>query len=298
MRRRVRLQSLAVLAGVLLTSASSAAPVPAGPYRVLQLNVCGNARNPECGVEGSTGAPVDALVDLVVGLRPDVVALQEVCGSQVDALAERASARGWPMRAVFVPVWSGPDLRCRDEVQGDALLSARPLTDVAVRCLARCDRPVSVVERRNVVCGTTVLHVATRVCVTHVGRRSLQAEVAGVVAFLAPDVRRMPVVLAGDLNTAPFAQVLDPLYASGAPGSRGRFDEADACATRRTMTASCNVGTLDAPGANVKLDYVFATRGDFARLRARTIRMAWSDHDALLAVLEGCPTRSCRPAHP
>jgi endonuclease/exonuclease/phosphatase family metal-dependent hydrolase len=63
--------------------------------------------------------------------------------------------------------------------------------------------------------------------VTHVGRRSLQAEVAGVVAFLDPDVRRMPVVLAGDLNTAPFAQVLDPLH-TGTKTARIGHPRADA----------------------------------------------------------------------
>ncbi len=292
-RGRVAATALALCTALGSAALATSSPVRGGPYRVLQLNVCGNARNPECRVEGSLGAPVDAIVDLVVGVRPDVVTLQEVCSDQVAAVRSRAAARGRPMHTVFTPVWTSSTLRCRERAQGIALLSRGPLSDVTTTCLARCTLPTSAVEHRDVTCATTSLLVRTRVCVTHVGRRDQAAQLRRLTAVVDAEARAGPIVLGGDLNTAPFATGLDGLYASGAPASSGRFDEADACLTRRGRTPACNVGTLDAPGADVKLDYVFGSRRDVTELDARTVRMAWSDHDAVLATFFQCTLRGC-----
>lgn len=294
--RAVRVTALVVLLVVLGAGLAvlrgSTPPTTTGTYRVLQLNFCGNARNPQCGVLGSTGAPVDALVDLVVRARPDVVMLQEVCRDQVETLRRRAAARGVTLDAGYASVWTDAG-SCHDGDQGVAVLAVRPLTGVVVRCLSRCDVPTAVDERRIVLCATSVLLVPTRVCVTHIGGPGLAAEAAALADALDAAARSGPVVVGGDLNAPPTSPVLDLLYASGSAGSRGRFAEADGCRTRAARSSTCNVGTLQAPGADVKLDYVFATTADFVDLDASTVHMAWSDHDAVIAVLHGCPRRDC-----
>jgi endonuclease/exonuclease/phosphatase family metal-dependent hydrolase len=284
-RFAVALLAVALVAGL---AAVGGGQRTTGPYRVLQLNFCGNQRNAECGVDGRVGEAVEELVDLLVRTTPDVVMLQEICRSQSDAVVARAAARGLTLHQVFTTVWTDPALLpCPGLEQGDVLLSRRPVTDVVATCLLFCDVDTAVGEHRVLTCGTTTLGAAeqARVCVTHFENTRLEQQVATVADVVAVPARRMPVVLAGDLNTAQYARVLDGFYAAGSATSRGIFAEADACRTRREHTATCNVSTLDVPGADVKLDDVFVTAADVARLDAVTVTMPHSDHDGVLATL-------------
>lgn len=292
---RLRVVLFAFLAIPLPLVAAPAHAATGGPYRLLQFNFCGNVENDLCKVEGSTGAAVDATVSSILDFKPHVVTLNEICANQLTAMATRLKAKGFPMYLSFRSTSRQRTLSCTDDNYGIGFLSRRPMSAVGDRYLQNVGTTCTLTaeECRYVRCVTLTLLVATKVCVTHIGKTGQAAQIRQVVSLGNGYASSMPVIIAGDLNVRPQDDALDIAYRTGGGGARGGYDEADACAARTTQTSTCNEGTIEVADTDPKIDYVFASARDFYSLTADATSARYSDHDPVRATLYQCSTRNC-----
>jgi endonuclease/exonuclease/phosphatase family metal-dependent hydrolase len=291
MRQRLLrwLCAIGLLGTVATLGTTPARAVTGGPYRIFQFNFCGNA--PSCPVQGSTGAPVDALVASIAAYRPDLVTLDEMCQNQFDAVRSRLAIAGWSMTGQFQVTDTMPDLYCTDHRYGIGVLtrgaSARPVS----ACLAFCQSPTWQEERRYVLCLRTTLLLPTQVCAVHVGNDGQDQQLGRLSAFLNRYPASMPVLLGGDLNLPPTSRSLSRLYLSRDDAPGGQFEEAAACSTRSGSGSQCNQPTLK--GSPVKIDYVFGSAADHFDGMARVGSARYSDHVPLLASFRQCTAAAC-----
>lgn len=214
-RRRV-LAGLAVAVLAALAACSAPAPAPRDPaaWRVMTWNVETHAHGPT------------EWADVVARLRPDVLALQEICAGEADELAailqrdhglayrsvpdpirpatpEEAHA---PVNAALGPTCdTGPD----DVAFGLAVLSRLPVAGTTVTTFPP--------DRRDEQRGAMAVRVTTRsgatvtVHNTHIGLHGVQAEQIRRVAEDAAGTA--PAVVLGDFNVEVGAPELAPLRA-------------------------------------------------------------------------------------
>jgi endonuclease/exonuclease/phosphatase family metal-dependent hydrolase len=207
--------------------------------RILTWNLQGRAR-----------PDLDAVGEVIAGLGPDVVALQEVQRTQAGTLADRL---GWSLEwrfkhwAVVVPP------------EGLALLSPAPLGEAASTHLAHRWRFWS--WRRRIAVGATVGTPTGALAVvgTHLGagvgdeERTRQARLT-VGALAAGGTVAVGGCVVGDLNTRPGSPVL-AAYASA--GLRDAWDE-----VRPGEGGATNWRPGPRDGAPTqRIDYVLVTDG-------------------------------------
>ncbi|MBS2017101.1 MAG: endonuclease/exonuclease/phosphatase family protein [Deltaproteobacteria bacterium] len=204
---------------------------------------------------------------------PDVVMLEEVCLSQYESMKRR-----YPKWKVLFSQMRASHPGCANaEPKGQVLASRHPMSEVLREDLGDVDPAGD--KHFTLLCGAVSVPKAQRKvvsCVTHLrahdtpeadAARERQAKrIHGLVRGFVRDGR--PVVLAGDFNSGPHEDTLDPIYRLTRSGgfNGGLFDEADQTDPRREENAKNGVrcagqacrsgeGTLSSNGA--KLDYVF-----------------------------------------
>jgi endonuclease/exonuclease/phosphatase family metal-dependent hydrolase len=202
-RRRARLVLAVALLGVAACSTSPAPSAPAA-LRVMTWNVQTHAHDPP------------DWADLVARLRPDVLALQEICVREADELAailQRGPIRPPTPAEANAPVNAALGPACDtapDAVDfGLAVLSRLPVTDARVTTYPpdRRDEQRGYLTLRV----TTPAGVAVTVRDTHIGLDGVAGE---QIRHLAEDAsRNAPGVVLGDLNVGVDDPELAPLRA-------------------------------------------------------------------------------------
>ncbi|MEU9088772.1 endonuclease/exonuclease/phosphatase family protein [Streptomyces sp. NPDC048428] len=207
------------------------------------------------------GDATDALIATVRREEPDVVFVQECDFACADALAARVPAASYPYR----------DVVRLDGSLGSAILSRYPL-----RPAGRIDGAMAMPGSVAVVAGRNVrLQLAHPMPPVpggvHVWRREL-----GRIHDLAAAVRAEPVVMAGDFNAsqdhAAFRAVLD---------AGGLHDSARLAGSSRAYSWPADRTTP----LRAQIDHVLVSE-EFSVRSARFLRLANTDHRALLVALE------------
>lgn len=282
-RRRSRWANLpsvatAVVAVAVAAVAGQATPASAATqYRFLQFNAAGNVL-----YGGDPQAAVD-IGNSILGLRPRVATLNEVCLNQAQALDTWLTSKGYPMQVVHtqtIPAFiTAKGIECR---YGNALLSAgegsqgQPPQTVLL--------PSAGLEQRALTCADVTFPAPVRACVTHLtngtdaDRSGVRNEQVAVVARQA-HVVGSAAVLGGDMNVSPrgdqhYPDQLDPLYRSY---GRGPYDEVEGTRSRCDPVQYPCEATL----GSRKLDYVFLDHVSWSSLSATTSRALVSDHRVL-----------------
>lgn len=239
---------------------------------VLDWNIAGAALN-----DGDTMV-IDRLITEVLDRRPDIITLNEVCGSQFEYLTERLAAVGWQMTGHWV-VAEALNLTCYNNGDDAGLLQVGNAVFVRGTVSREQDFifdvnhkliedgvPIPEVNDRAVACVTARFPGTDRdvkICVTHLDTdpQDRTAQVRELDRVFGPEARQMPFILAGDTNipTPPTDAAIGPLY--GAPLGTGEFWEVDqerGCVQSPTC-AVAQGGEATYLRSN-KIDYVFASR--------------------------------------
>lgn len=281
LRRRAGavLCAVAMAASLVLLGRPTAAEA-ASPHqlRVITHNIEGG---PE--FEGSAAA-LDGVDHEIDRFSPDVVALTEVCESQVRAF--RARHPDWDIRfAVMIENQDSCDSDSPGEPngqrQGQLLASPHPIMDRAEFDLGHPDMDdPNRVKRFSLLCGH--IHVpghspnGLRACVTHLhaftrGHHAREQQTKKIRRLLHDDiwVHGKAVTVAGDFNAKPNWNAMDDLYFLNRDSSytgRGDFHEADqtdrdyfqdhGSVTCRPTVCRSGQSTKDTR----KLDYAFISR--------------------------------------
>lgn len=225
--------------------------------------MCGSARH-----RGDVGKVVDAISEMVLRHRPEVVLLNEACLGQIDRLWWELEKAGMPMSGAFAAT-SGKS-RCRGESgsrwYGNAVLcagcgiGAPEVTGLPNRSGASEQRAAVGMEAdlggRRV--SATSVHLVPRNRDEELNRKQI-TELARV--FNARAASGEAVILGGDFNAGP--NRLDELT------GRGRFCDVDHNAKVPTHRSG-------------KIDYILLNRERFSDLSADPVRSRVSDHDPLL----------------
>ncbi|MGQ0679948.1 MAG: endonuclease/exonuclease/phosphatase family protein [Actinomycetota bacterium] len=230
-------------------------------FGILEFNFCGS----NC-LAGDVGAPVEDLANMILGSRPSIVLLNEICLAQADRLWSILDRAGYLTSGAFGATtgltrcpgaagqaWFGNAVFSRGPGLGEPELIALP-------------NPVSARERRSAVAmvaefrGEPVRAICTHLVPGGWDRSAnleQQRALAGAVDLL---VQRCPAVVAGgDFNVLP--QEVE-LYG-------GRLVEVDA---RNRATYGRR-----------KIDYIFLSRDHFYGPSAATVYTRHSDHRQLWA---------------
>jgi endonuclease/exonuclease/phosphatase family metal-dependent hydrolase len=273
-RRRRRLISVAVVAAVvcacMLVAKSTVTSASAG-IRLLQFNMCGHAcRDAD---RDKVGGVVDSLADF----HPAAATLNEVCRSQLTAIAAGTANRGWAMHARFIV--TQPDECTGGADYGNAVLTRSPVIDTDT--LTYAAQVPGNPEHRGLLCVTAELGGRpTHICTTHIVD-SLDDPVGHVrrtqIALAARRVDSYggPVVLMGDFNALPPDSAMSVLYTKQhGDGGNGEFEEIG----QGSYTCRCGEPTSDGS----KFDYIFVSSRDFEVVDEDLRASRFSDHKALL----------------
>lgn len=295
----VRPLALALLAGVLVSQSSGCADLDeeevAGEstsatkgngarqrFSVVQHNVGGGAEN------GGTPEALAYTFAQIEDKKPDVVMLEEVCASQLDAF--KARFRGW---AVRFTVQRAKHEGCGNAAKGNLVASPRGFVD-------ELDAPLGEPDGDKVfslTCGGVPMPNTARTvlaCVTHLRvddpDDSLRdKQVWRIVdAVRAQVAKGREVVIAGDFNLTPDRRPLDRLYRlkANGTGGGGAFDEADQTDPRREQYAmrgiqcaanACRSGVDTTDGR--KIDYAFFSNNRVISLGAQAMGRGGSSHN-------------------
>jgi endonuclease/exonuclease/phosphatase family metal-dependent hydrolase len=263
---------VAAVAGAGLLAVNSAGTSERGDIRLLQFNMCGHVcRDAD---RDKVGGVVASLADF----HPAAASLNEVCRSQLTAIAAGTAERGWAMHARFIITQPN---ECTGGVDyGNALLTRSPVIDTETLTYAAQDPGNP--EHRGLLCVTAELgNRPTHICTTHIVdafddpvgdvRRTQIALAARRV-----DSYRGPVVLMGDYNARPPSSPMSVLYTKQhGGGGRGEFDEVG----QGSSTCRCGAATHD---SGAKYDYIFVSHRDFDVVGEGVRKSRFSDHLALL----------------
>ena len=220
----------------------------------MQFNICGAICN-----DGKYGV-VEHVRDKIVGFRPAIVTLNEVCAGQFSRLESLLDDSGWEMSGVFRP--QRHDGRCPGGGFGDAVLTAG-----AVGRRLVLPMPNHGPEHRAVLClSTSAAGGPVLACTLHLvtgkskkGSQEKYSQYAAAARALNARAAGGAVIVGGDFNLVP-----------GQMGSMlegGRFFDVDPQAA----------GTHGR-----KIDYALFSRGHFSNPSGGPQGSKYSDHEALL----------------
>lgn len=234
---------------------SAGSPAPE-PIRVLHWNVAGALLDHNLGQV----AVIDALIAKVRVDRPDVISLNEVCGSQNEYLTKQIKGLG------YVGNFAGNN---RNALCG---VSVHKNMGVAVY-VAGGAAPGSgndYAVGQSTACLTSAGRRPIRACSTHLtspNNAYPESKVGDEVEALVRDVlqpsAQLPMVVAGDLNLLQSDSGLTPLY--------DRHYELDAAGPRCTGNDRGGRCTFPASNPKKKLDYVFVDKEHFLERADATI---------------------------
>jgi endonuclease/exonuclease/phosphatase family metal-dependent hydrolase len=264
----------AIVAAASLVGAGPCEDDESGTIKVLQYNVQGAIRESSSSNPAKPGAAdnddyrfVDVLARRVIAERPHVVALQEICGSQLDRL-EKALRGGHAMSVAARSL--RPNVDCpggsaeRDDVLGIAILVVGEA------------KPVSVPNGVRLLCADWQRFGGVRVCTAHVNPLP-EPDIPDIAEVVNAWSEKSPVIVAGDFNADPEQDSMSPMYDVEVPGgkspSEGNFYEADMAdakassgiRARNGENTWCG-GCLEGAPTGVytrKIDYIFADADHF-----------------------------------
>lgn len=222
--------------------------------------------------------------------RPDAVMLQEVCQTQADAF--KASHPAWGVEFV---VTRPNHPNCGP--LGNLIASPHGLSNVDVTDLGHAD-PGRIT---NLICGDVKFEKRkgkVRICSAHLRSRgddpvasekARTLQVQNMVATLKPYIDgHQGVVVAGDMNSGPKRELLDPMYRLKRNGNwgGGPFDELDQTDPKREsyreegITCAANACRSGEPTHdNSKLDHIFVSNNLIAGdIEGRVKKAGKSDH--------------------
>ncbi|MFI6347896.1 endonuclease/exonuclease/phosphatase family protein [Streptomyces sp. NPDC050560] len=241
--------------------------------RIATLNVCGT-----CAVDRS-----EAIANVIQGIRPEIIGLQEACGDEVTKAADRLKEKyDLGYHIVKGPTGTLNSLyRCHDGTFGNYILVAPEVTEQGQ---ANYDAGSS--EKRGYVWAHTSLHgVDTRLVVTHLPQAgdaaARTADVKQLRASVAPPPQDdRPTVIVGDFNAQPSAPELKPLW--------GPWWDADPNCRSDTNAGGCEptqLGEHGKGGSRKKFDYIWLDRRAKTRPSGINVKAAYTDHSLVYADL-------------
>ncbi|SNS01225.1 Endonuclease/Exonuclease/phosphatase family protein [Geodermatophilus pulveris] len=293
MKKLVWVAAVVVVAATLLSGTTAAAARPTATYDVWHWNVAGSKLH-----GGSvTSGMVDAAAASIVNRGADLVAVNELCWQQYEALVDRLRRAGWPQDpgnfGRFVPQQRTSRSLCNGESLGVAVFSAARLGATHRWPLPSDGLP----DRRHLLCVGQAAQPKVRFCTTHITTKGhaspwngqphnvnqLNTVLGRLEAYAAAGDT---VLIAGDLNAQPHYRRLDNWYARSldVPANRGNtgnyreLDDSDAarCPGYGEWTAAGPAGALPPcapPGAGctastaagcAKIDHVFVRQDRIA----------------------------------
>jgi endonuclease/exonuclease/phosphatase family metal-dependent hydrolase len=259
LRCRTTLAAALLLAGA-LTTAEAKPAAASGAVRVMQFNICGAICNH--GVVDKPGGGNDVVDDVrnrIVGFKPAIVTLNEVCAGQFHRLKSLLDDGTWEMAGVFRP--QRHDSRCTGGGGfGDAVLTAGSVGRTEVLPLPNGS------EHRAVLCLRTSAGGPVLACTLHLvtgkagkeGPALKRRQLSAAARALNARAARGAVIVGGDFNVT-----------SGEMGAllNGRFFDVD------PQAASTH---------GRKIDYVLFSRTHFSNPSGGPYGSRFSDHKALL----------------
>nr|WP_203224791.1 endonuclease/exonuclease/phosphatase family protein [Streptomyces clavuligerus] len=216
----------------------SAAPAADRTYTVWLWNIAGDKIH-----DGATGnGVITQAADSIVRRGAGLVAFNEVCENQYQALVGELRGRGWPDDpqnfSRFAPSRTAGNAEiCQDKAYGNAVFSKAPLG-----IAERVELPhIAGPERRNLLCAPVLDGGSTRFCTTHLTTSDPgevnpnQTEQLRFVRDRLESYHRAgeTALIAGDFNVQPDDPRLDSYYSAGAdptnnPGTHtGAYRELD-----------------------------------------------------------------------
>lgn len=263
------------------------APAPAHAATAHQLRVVTHNIGGGPTFRGSLDA-LDGVNAQISAFGPDVVMLEEVCGSQVDAF--KAQHPTW---SVLYSVMATNQHSCTesgssDARQGQMLASPYAIASVSNHSLGYQDAPYPSGEPRRLsftlLCGDIAIpgHSSSglRACVTHLragadsdDHDARETQTATIRSLLTDRIwsQGQAVTVAGDFNAVPYWNAMNNMYRltkSSAYTGTGDFHEADQTDTKwfsaagpgvTCGAAACRAGERTYAAAS-KLDYAFISR--------------------------------------
>jgi endonuclease/exonuclease/phosphatase family metal-dependent hydrolase len=254
--RRLKLphgSAIALVALCLQASSPGAARGAGRDVRVATFNIYK-------GADVRNRYDLSGTIDAIASLKADVVGLQEVlrnhphfnCDDQPKMIAEglrRISGRAW--HVVFRGGWFGPNRECMDRGRGDNVETEGLAFVTPHRILE--SRHVRLPEHRIGLMIRLESMPAVPLIVTHLAStpRNQPQRIAQLATLLPWAQRHGPSILLGDLNAAPTASELAPVFAT----YRDVWQEAQ----RRGAIGGVLSGETEI-GANHRIDYVLLHR--------------------------------------
>jgi endonuclease/exonuclease/phosphatase family metal-dependent hydrolase len=272
------------LVALSLQASSPGATRALGPdFRVATFNIYK-------GADVRSQYDLSGTIEAIASLDADVVGLQEVlrnhphfnCDDQPRMIADglrRITGRAW--HVVFQGAWFGPNRSCMDRGRGDNVETEGLAFVTPHRVLE--SRHVRLPEHRAGLMIRLESMPAVPFIVTHLAStpRNQPHRIAQLAALLPWAQKHGPGILLGDLNAAPIASELAPVFAT----YRDVWQEAQ----RRGAIGGVLSGETEI-GANHRIDYVLLHRAlplsvkSAAVPKTRTARQVEaSDHRPLLA---------------
>ncbi len=195
------------------------------------------------------GRNLDAVIDAIRSVDPDIVGLQEVAGS--SQLREIATALN--MNFAYVGHDTGSAL---EPWWGVGVLSKHPIT---------ASKDVVMSEERNFII-TTVDTGGRKIAVVNVHRPFLEIEETSLRKLMRELVDvRLPVVLMGDFNVKPEEKTLDDTSKKRLQPVLDQFLDTAVEAKTKSSEFVCLTGTFR---NGARIDYVFAENDRFEVLDA------------------------------
>ncbi|APU21072.1 metal-dependent hydrolase [Actinoalloteichus sp. GBA129-24] len=242
---------------------------------VVQYNAGSDGQATEA-VSSKATEVVEFLAGEILAGRPDVIAVQEVCESQIVLLAELLAAEDFAVDYEFGPgediegaaeacgALAGRDVPAEQARSGLAVLVRAPM----VSAFRYHDVPGDESTVTRAVCAHTARPTTVQACVTRLADGAAGDEQLGQLSeqwqLEAP---MLPTIVVGDLGVEPSAERLSSLYSS--PVGDGVFHEVGMCGAAEPAAACPSPArqgawTWEGGADRLKTDYVFVDAGHFA----------------------------------
>ena len=279
--------AIAFVAMLCLQAPSAGAARAAGrDFRVATFNIYK-------GADVRNRYDLSGTIEAIASLDADVVGLQEVlrnhphfkCDDQPSMIAEglrHITGRAW--HVVFQGGWFGPNRECMDRGRGDNVETEGLAFVTPHRILE--SRHVRLPEHRIGLMIRLESMPAVPLIVTHLAStpRNQPHRIAQLAALLAWAQKQGPNILLGDLNAAPTASELAPVFAT----YRDVWQEAQ----RRGAISGVLSGETEID-ANHRIDYVLLHRALPLSVKSAAVpktgttrRVEASDHRPLVATFQ------------
>ena len=279
--------AMALVALCLQLSSAGAARAARRDFRVATFNIYK-------GADVRNHYDLSGTIEALASLDADVVGLQEVlrnhphfnCDDQPRLIAEglrRITGRAW--HVVFQGGWFGPNRDCIDRARGDNVETEGLAFVTPHRILE--SRHVRLPEHRIGLMIRLESMPAVPLIVTHLAStpRNQAHRIAQLAALLPWAQKHGPGILLGDLNAAPAASELAPVFATYRDG----WQEA-----RRKGAISGVLSGETEIGANHRIDYVLVHRALPLSVKSAAVpktgiarRVEASDHRPLVVTFDG-----------